>query len=227
MVRARMQNQTLDLRRCQTLASMDCESCTIKGAIEAGAEPGAWTEIHDCRLTDCAQIHVSLATSSLERVTVNGMRRGGRSPLYLWGCTFREVTLAGKLHGLKINMEIGLHHRRDPTLQMAWTKALEGYYSEDAWALDIREARFTSVPTFEAIPGERVLIDPARQARVQRSALNAIDVKSLPMAVALDWFVRRSPFESVVLASSSEPSRRQGDLDKLAKLRDLGIAEPQ
>ncbi len=226
MVR-KLQNETLDLRRCEHLAATDLHGCTIKGAIKASSETGAWTKIRDCRLTDCAQVHVSIATTAFEAVAVDGLLRAGRSPLYLWGCAFRNVTLTGKLHGLKINVEVGLHHRRDPTQQAAWTKALENFYTFDTWALDIREAHFTSVPTFEAIPGERVLIDPTRHARVRRSALQGVDVRSLPRGIALDWFVRRSPFDSVVLASSSETSRRQRDLDSLAKLRDLGIAEPQ
>lgn len=227
MVRTRLLNEALNLSTCGNLASTDLEGCTIKGAIEAGPKPGAWTKIRDCRLKNCAQVHVSIATVALEGVSVDGMRRAGRSPLYLWGCAFREVTLSGKLHGLKMNVETAVHNRRDPTLQAGWTNALENYYNSDTWALDIREAHFTSVPTFEAIPGERVRIDPKRQARVRRSALNGFDVRSLPMAIALDWFLRRSPFDSVVLASSSEPSRRQRDLDNLAKLRDLGIAELQ
>jgi hypothetical protein len=161
-----------------------------------------------------------------ENVTVEGLRRKGRSPLYLWGCVFRKVKLAGTIHGMKINPEIGLAHRRSPALQHAWAQAAVRFYEPDTWALDIREAHFSSVPTFEAVPGDRILIDSSRQALVRREALAGQDVRSLPNGIALDWFLRRSPFESVVLATSSASERRMRDVDDLSRLRDMGIADP-
>jgi hypothetical protein len=126
---------------------------------------------------------------------------------------------------MKINPEIGLSHRRSPTLQQTWAQAALKFYEHDTWALDIREAHFSSAPTFEAVPGNRILIDSSRQALVRREALDGQDVRSLPRGTALDWFLRRSPFASVVLATSSAPERRKRDVDDLSRLRDMGIAD--
>jgi hypothetical protein len=196
------------------------------GFIEPSPDPGKWTHIENCRLNNCAQFNVSIATAAFENIEVEGMRRKGRSPLDLWACVFRKVTLAGTFHGMKINPEYGLSHRRSPTLQKAWAKAAVEYYEQDSWALDIRDAHFSSVPTFEAVPGDRILIDSSRQALVRREALEGHDVRSLPKGIALDWFLRRSSFGSVILATSSASERREQDLDDLSRLRDMGIADP-
>lgn len=226
MGRSKLCDEVIDLRKCGTKSSVVLDRCNLEGSIELSTIPGEWTHIADCQLRNCSQFNVSIATAVFEDVAVEGMRRRGRSPLYLWGCVFREVTLAGMIHGMKINAEIGLSHRRSSTLQHAWTQAAVTFYENASWALDIREAHFSSVPTFEAVPGNRILIDSSRQAVVRREALAGQDVRSLPRGTALDWFLRRSPFGSVVLASSSTSERRESDLDDLSRLRDLGIADP-
>lgn len=177
-------------------------------------------------MTGCAQVHVSLATTHFIDVRVEGLRRAGRSPLFLWCPVFERVSLSGLLHGVKINPECsGLTRQLCQNVVAAWRSALQVAYERIDWALDIREARFSSAPTLEALPGDKVRFDPDRHALVRRAALDGVDVTKLPRRIALDWFLRRSPFDEVVLVTSDDPKRRQKDRDDLARLRDLGIAE--
>ena len=74
-----------------------------------------------------------------------------------------------------------------------------------------------SAPTLEAVPGRKVRFDPERHALVRRSSLEGVDLKTLPRRIALEWFVRRSPFDDVVLLSRDDPKYCERDRDDLGR----------
>lgn len=187
--------------------------------------PGEWNRLRDCRATRCRHDNASLAGVAIERCDLDGLGRAGPSPCFLFACVFSEVRLRGRLTALKINVEYSMLGD-DPDIQAGWNRAMRAFYAEVDWALDISEAQFTSAPSLEAVPGHLVRRDPARQVLVRRKALEGRDTSALPHAVALEWFLERSPFDSVVLAGSCGTARRQKDLDGLRRLRDAGIADP-
>lgn len=198
--------------------------CTIAGRMPLPGRPGEWNRLRDCRAEQCRHENVTLSGVAIERCELDGLGRAGRNPLFFWGCVFSNVRLCGRLTGLKINPEYGFL-RYDPGRQAQWVEAMRAFYRDVAWALDISEAEFTSTPTFEAIPGHLVRRDPSRQVLVRRAALAGREIQSLPRRIALEWFVERSPFDSVVIAGSGHSNRRQTDLDDMMRLRDMGIAE--
>jgi hypothetical protein len=199
--------------------------CTIAGRMPLPECPGAWNRLRDCRAEQCRHENVTLSGVAIERCELDGLGRAGRNPLFLWACVYREVRLRGRLTGLKINPEYGI--RRDPGRQAQWAEAMRTFYRDVAWALDISEAEFTSTPTLEAIPGHLVRRDPSRQVLVRRAALAGREIRSLPRRIALEWFIERSPFDSVVIAGSGRKGHRQADLDDMMRLRDMGIAEAE
>jgi hypothetical protein len=187
---------------------------------------GGWNRMRDCRAEQCRHENAGLYGAAIERCELDGLKRAGPSPLFLFACMFDRVRLTGRLTGIKINPEPDML-ASDPAARARWVAATRAFYAGVDWALDISEARFSSAPSLEAVPGHLVRRDPSRQVLVRREALAGRDVRSLPRhyAVALEWFVERSPFDSVVLVGSCEPGRRQRDLDGLRHLRDVGIAD--
>jgi hypothetical protein len=216
--------QTLSCQ-ARLIEGVVAEHCTIALTMLLPKRPGAWNRLRDCRATRCRHDNASLAGVAIERCDLDGLGRAGPSPCFLFACVFNEVRLRGRLTALKINVEYSMLGD-DPAVQAAWNGAIRAFYKDVDWALDISEAQFTSAPSLEAVPGHLVRRDPARQVLVRREALDGRDIRALPHAVALEWFLERSPFDSVVLVGSCETARRQKDLDGLRRLRDMGIADP-
>ena len=225
MAASSIANATVDLRHCGALCDRELTGCTLKGFLGPSATAGDWHRIERVRLAGSTQVHLSIATAHFRDVRVDGMRRGGRSPLYLWSPLFERVVLSGQFNGLKINPECEGVTRLGRQVQADWLAALKRGYEQVDWALDVRDASFSSAPTLEAVPGSKVRFNPDRHALVRRASLAGVDLPSLPRRVALDWFVRRSPFDDVVLLSRDEPRYRDQDRDDLKRLRDLGIAD--
>ncbi|MFM9928333.1 hypothetical protein VLK31_35560 [Variovorax sp. H27-G14] len=118
--------------------------------------PGEFTVFSDVTLADVSHVNCSLLTSRLERISLDGMKRLGSDPLFLWGCVFSQVELAGHMSGLKINRRVAAGTIATPAQQAAWDLAVSAYYSDVDWALDISKAKFAGGVTFEALPGEKI-----------------------------------------------------------------------
>jgi len=192
------------------------------------AAPGDWNRVRNCRLSRCRQDNLGFNGVAFEQCEVDGLLRAGPMPLYLFSCVFDRVRVQGKVHSIKINPEYSMTGD-DATLQIQWDDAIRNFYRDVEWALDISEAEFTSAPTFEAIPGHLIRRDPSRQVLVRRESLEGANFDSTALSgasIALDWFLKRSQFDSIVLVGSCLPTYRQRDLDTLQRLRDAGIADP-
>ena len=220
----RFANQTLG-GRARCIERVTVVRCTISGVMPPPEKVGGWNRLRDCHATGCGHENASLTGVAIENCEINGLSRAGPNPLFLWACVFNQVRLRGRFTGIKLNPEYSLLGD-DPSVQAQWADAMRSYYQSVEWALDIREAEFTSAPTLEAIPGHLIHRDPERQVLVRREALVGRNVRDLPCWPALEWFVGRSPFDSVVVVGSCARARRQKDLDGLRELRDLGIADP-
>ncbi|MBM1172052.1 hypothetical protein [Microvirga arabica] len=216
-------HQTLDVR-AHYIEGVTARRCTIEGSMRLPKQVGAWNRLRNCRAERCGHNNLSLSGTAIENCELAGLARKGPMPLFLWACVFKHVRLRGTLTGIKLNPECSILNS-DPAIQAQWADAMRNYYQDGEWALDISEAEFTSAPTLEAVPGHLVRRDPTRQVLVRREVLAGRDLRALPHWVALEWFVERSPFDSVVLVGSCVKARQQKDLDGLRQLRDLGIAD--
>jgi hypothetical protein len=214
--------------RASVIEGVTAVRCTIAGIMPPPRRAGDWNRLRECRAVQCSHENASLYGVAIERCELDGLKRAGPSPLYLFACVFDRVRLAGRLAAIKINPEYDMLECH-PAAQARWVAAMRAFYEGVEWALDISEAAFGSAPSLEAIPGHLVRRDPSRHVLVRREALAGRDIRSLPghHAAALEWFVERSPFDSVVLVGSCEQARRQRDLDGLRHLRDVGIADPE
>lgn len=192
--------------------------------------PGTFTTIADMTLSNVSHVNCDLHTVRIERVRVDGLKRMGADPLFLWGCVFDQVVLAGKVAGLKINRSVGVGAPASPQEQALWDSAVMSQYEAVEWALDISKAEFAGGVTFEALPGDKIRRDFETQALVKRSKLHETDWKKLDFGdsgfgVALGWFIERSQFESVVLAARIASKHGTQDVAVLDLLRKQGLAE--
>jgi hypothetical protein len=169
-------------------------------------------------------------------VSLSGLKRLGDAPLFLWGCVFERVILAGRISAIKINGSVASHFKETPAATQQRQKThdlfVREFYGASDWVLDITQAEFPGGISFEAIPGEKVRRDPERQVLVTRTALKssawqALDFDGTALNIELSWFERHSLFDSVVLAARSDGKWSKRDLAVLARLRDAGIASPR
>jgi hypothetical protein len=136
------------------------------------------------------------------------------------------VTLSGKISGVIINRSI--RPLASQIEQGAWDEFAKAFYSQTEWALDISKARFGGSIGFEAIPGDKIRIDPSSQVVVAREALRtkdwrALDFKNTSYAISLSSF-EKSIFDSVVLTAALGGRNKGQELEVLDMLRSEGIA---
>lgn len=208
-----------------TLKTCTFEGCYLPGA----ATPGDWTDIRRIALSDATQINCTLNTCAIEDVTLHNLKRLGSSPLFLWGCAFRRVTLSGRISAIKINRSID--PSADARLQAQWDAHMRAFYDATDWALDISKAVFGGGITFEAIPGDKIRRDPTSQVLIKRTTLEAkdwsqLDYQGTGINYAISWFSSGSQFDSTVIAASLGSKDARKDLAVLNMLRSEGIAEP-
>jgi hypothetical protein len=192
---------------------------------------GHWNTIRNVSLRDVAQINCTFNATATEDVSLHNLKRLGNAPLFFWGCVFRHVTLSGRISGIKINRLVSIVNARAKQDQKKWDQHVLKFYRSTDWALDISNANFLGGISFEALPGDKIRINPETQALVRRKRLlnsnwKALDYGRSAFDVGLTWFVEDSIFDSVVLAASMGGKQWKEELAVLAMLRNKGIADP-
>ena len=181
-------------------------------------------------LNDSAHINCDIHTAALEEICINGLKRQGTAPLFLWGCVFRHVKIKGRVAGLKVNTSVSPVPGISDEERSAWDRLAADFYGTVDWALDISDAQFQGGVSFEAIPGDKVRINGTTQALVTRDALQAsdwwrtYDFGVTPLTVELSWFLNRSIYESVVVAARSDSRYFKQDVASINALRAAGVA---
>ncbi len=180
------------------------------------------------RLLNCSQFSSGLDAAILEDIVVDGWQNRGRNGYFrAWACAFRHVTLRGRIGYIKFRdgpEKAGLMQRT-----MDWTNANRAYYATVDWALDIREARFTSSPELHFIPGSLSRRDPETQVLVTKKQATAALAAGLAwgesvVPVVLQWFVEDGLYDDVVVAAPRASKKLHEDLAALDMLRQHGLA---
>lgn len=217
------------------IEGVDLVDCLIRGEMRRPKRPGDWNRIRDCRAKRCRHDNARIAGTAIQRCEIDGLGRVGPLGLGLSGCVFEQVRLRGNFTRLDFDPVINRFDFSDPSTKLkdetrdAWTAAIREFYVDADWVLDITEAQFSSRPGLAAVPGDLVRFDPSRQARVQREALMRAladkPILDLPMWPDLQSFLEETPFDNVIVTTSSRKGQRERDLEDIGKLRDLGIAD--
>jgi hypothetical protein len=200
------------------------DNCNARGGVVenvVASDCETWAcSLHNVELRDCTVTNL--------RTSVGG-GGGKRSPLFLWGVLAHHLTLRGRIGGLIWNPP-----RTSSDSASADISAARRFYAGvQDWALDVSEARFTSVPSLAfAPPGGLVRRDPETQPLVTRDGAARV-LRRLPVAtsvwtVVLDEFVRSPwPDETVLVpALGARKEQRDRDRRELERLGQLGAFEP-
>lgn len=186
-----------------------------------------WNYVRRVQATGCTQINCSFDLTLFEAVTLHNLKRGGDAPLFMWGCVFDQVTLSGRISGLKINRPFDPEDR--PEARATWDRRARQHYNAIDWALDISNAKFPGTVSFEFVPGDKIRRNPETQILITRQRLEkgdwrTVDFDGTALDLNLSWFEEQSPFDSVVLAPRTEKWAKR-DAAVFQRLRDAGIAE--
>lgn len=210
------------------MAGLELDDCVFDNCYVSGS----WRLqkrflIRNVTLHNCSQIGSGMDAALLEDVLVDGWRNEGRSPFFAWACVFKHVILRGRINAIKLTD--GPAPRWVSRRPEDWTAANRAYYGQVDWALDIKEAKFTSAPELHFIPGSLIRCDPETQVLMTRElAVQALSA-GLPwgksgMEIALRWFVDDGPYDDVVLVAPRAAKYFRQDLATLAMLRREGLA---
>ena len=214
------------------LCNIALSNCEIDDCVlQTSPTPENPNIIRDVRATDVSQMNCSISTATVDNVILHNLKRNGDAPLFLWGCVFRHVVLSGRISAVKINRSIGVRPEEEARLQPAWDAFARSWYADVDWAIDISKAKFPGGFTLEAIPGEKVLRDPATQVLVHRSALadpnwRKLDYDGTAINYAISSFEQRSQFDSVVIAARTVGKWAARDRCVIDMLRKHRIADP-
>jgi hypothetical protein len=215
-------------RRRVAVADLRLVDCRFDNCRGVG---GAVSNVHVVNgyVWSCGLHDVVLDGCDIEglRMTLPGPGGGKRMPLIVDGLLARHVRLSGKIGSLIWNpphLEHGVHRSQED----AWVVARSFYEGVD-WALDVREARFTSAPSLRyGPPGCLVRRDPTTQPLVtRRAATRALDEASKEIGVwayALKAFLKQPWLDDFVLipASGASKANRRKEEAGLQVLHDLG-----
>lgn len=154
----------------------------------------------------------------LREVTIEDWHTG-REPVFVRNCLFDRVTLRGFIGDLMVQSEL------DQLTNAELDIALD-FYDEVEWALDIREAKFSSL-TLTGLPGDKVRFDPKRHCRVLCDELRGTDAwRDLPENLVdkiEDWCAL--PYASVVSVAGERSKYFDEWKKEHALLRKRGWAE--
>ena len=122
------------------LADYVLENCFFDNCVVGGGpnRPASRPRVRNVVARGCRQRGSALFGALLQDVTVDGLGRDGRHPLFLWAPAFKHVVLRGLLSAPKLNVVVSPDGRGSAE----WTSANQEFYKTVDWALDIREAEF-------------------------------------------------------------------------------------
>jgi hypothetical protein len=183
--------------------------------------------LRNIRLVDCEQRGCAIDAAILDGVEVSGLKT--HDTLITFGAAFRHVRIVGKIGEVMITPDImpaiaGAHEQRE------FRRANAKFFESVDWALDISEAEFVDCD-LRFIPPDLVRRDPRTQVVVKRERLldgrwRRIDLGRTHWVTALEWYLKDSDEEGIVLVAGKRARNFKELLRGLQALRDSGIAEP-
>jgi hypothetical protein len=206
----------------RTIRDLQLVRCEFIGSnLSQFDDPELSLVVRDVTATRCVAKRSSIDGVRFEDVLVDGLTTSNGPTLY--GCTFRHVTLKGRIGLIKI---IGPNFSLPQDVQDAFAASIARYYQEVDWALDISQAEFDSTPDLFFVPGDLVRRDPETQYLLRRDAFDGLDLSTLPIParVAAGRF-ESTPFDAIVAVAAKRSKTFAEDKAALDELRTMGLAE--
>jgi hypothetical protein len=156
--------------------------------------------------------------------TLNGLATNDLQ--ILDACAFRHVTVRGRLGRVMVSH---LPLSRAPQIADAFVAANHRFYESVDWALDISELEAKEFD-LRGIPSRLIRRDPATQVVFRREHVAArswesLDLHGTALRAFMDNLLHYGWPDAVFVTPVLDP-RRDRILEALAKLREIGVAEP-
>lgn len=176
--------------------------------------------MRDVTISRSSAANCSVHAVRFEDVTVDGLSLARLH--WFSGCVFKHVTLKGRIGPL---MTIPVNEGIEAGVRTAFNAAIEEYYRDVDWALDISEAEFSDAD-FYMVPGHLVRRDPETQFLLRRDVVEKTQGAELPAyaGIAVSRF-EATPFDSLVTVAPRRSKHFARYLEELEYLRRAGLAE--
>lgn len=210
-------------RRPRVFANVELHACVLSCAFFA-RHPTRSAVVRNVRVHGGEVWSMHLEGTILDTVQISHLRWG--DVIFARGARFRHVTLTGRLGALSIQ-QLPLRTRSESDTH-TWSNAIDDYYREVDWALDIRGATFRELDIRAgAIPARLIRRDPATSAVVTRrhaeaAKLDDIDFGTSPFKISIEMLLESNAEDTLLVASRS---KQRGDLEVIRQLREAGIAD--
>lgn len=213
--------EDLEFRNCTF------ESCNLG---QTGPDPGDRSYVRNVRLIRCTFRHAAIGPVVLEDVVVDRplLRYGSVQP-FLRALAFNRVILRGPVNALVFvvpaEYDLANHKRGD-----AFRKWNARFYETVEWAIDISEASFSTIEFRPGIPARLIRRDPTTQVVIRRDPALAVDWSDnrLPdpsWNIGIEDFLKSGYADHVLIAARRSP-RFDAQLATIARLREMGVADP-
>jgi hypothetical protein len=207
------------------------DRCTFFGCGLGGRDddPARRTYVRDVHARRCRFDRCGVGPAFFDEATIDGATIVGN--LIIFGAVFRHVTLRGPIRGNVIynaEYEWSVMPTYDPRAAEAFREANTAHWASVDWALDISEARCSSLE-IRGIPARVIRRDPATQVVVTRET--ALEGRWRSLDLGPGWgfaigFIARGEAPDGVLVGSTIGKRVAADAAVFRLLREEGIAEP-
>lgn len=187
--------------------------------IPAPSRPARRTVVRRVKLYRIQHYSCYAHGALFEDVIVTDLRGGRRAPSFFFGCAFKNVVLRGWIGGFMVRSEVGVFH--PPRIIRRYRKANLALYRSMDWALDITEAQFSSLDSFESVPAHLVRRNPDMHFVITRSSADAIlatNNTSIWSIVAKQLI--RTGMPDMVVVAGGTGGKLRAYLDEAKALRD-------
>ena len=205
----------------RTYGGLDLDRAKFDSCVLAQHDdPALGLVVRDVTVSRSSAANCSVHGVRFEDVTVDGLSLAKLHQLA--GCVFRHVTLKGRIGPL---MTVPVHYSLSEELQAAFNAAIEAYYRDVDWALDISEAEFSDAD-FYTVPGHLVRRDPQTQFLLRRDVVERTQGMELPVyaGISVSRF-ESTPFDSLVAIAPKRSKNFERYLEDFEFLRKAGLAE--
>jgi hypothetical protein len=178
-------------------------------------------------LRNCTLVNCAAYGPIFDEVSITGLKKEGRGPLFFWGAAFRHVILSGRIAGSLISNPDSASLCEPRINASEWNEANAKYYRDIDWALDISEARFTSIPALRNVPGRLIRRNAETQLLVTRERAHQVPWRNAGYGVYEIVIEKMMMYgmDSTVLVAAVAGRKVTEELGLLDRIRKSGLAE--
>lgn len=216
----------------QIISDIQLNRCTFRaGIISRSHAPSHRPTICNARLNDCIAHNAYIDGAIIEDTHVHNIRHQ-HTPIFLRANVYRHVTLSGTIGAIEIRggMGVSLLDHDDETqrqIKDEWDRVNLAYYESVDWAIDIRDARFSSF-SVSGIPSRLIRRDLETTAVVSKDIASEMKWRKLAYNSSLYNLcisaLLEEGYDDVVLVACRDSKYFKEQMEDLGTLRQAKIA---